>query len=152
MFDIRTGVRFTSKLNAFTAIISYQRLVHRALCYKTPRIRAYWLHCTLVLVLTLSGCSMNKTSNFDSDTWKSQRGVQAADNQRGEMLTSLKAVIKTGMPRADVIKLLGEPDTVNAEAGTHVYELGVSELGIDEEYYEIRYQDESIVSHRWARR
>lgn len=93
-----------------------------------------------------------QTQTFDSDAWKSQRGVRAQDNRRGGMVPSLDTSIREGMPRADVIALLGDPDSRNDETDTDVYELGVSELGIDEEYYEIRYRDGNVVSRRWARR
>ncbi len=93
-----------------------------------------------------------QTQTFDSDAWKSQRGARAQDNRRGGMVSSLDTSIRAGMPRAEVIGLLGEPDSRNAETDTDVYELGVSDLGIDEEYYEIRYRDGNVVSHRWARR
>jgi len=105
----------------------------------------------LLIPLLFSACTM-QTHTFDSDAWKSQRGIRAQDNRRGGMVPSLDASIAVGMPRADVVRLLGEPDSRNAETDTDVYELGVSDLGIDEEYYEIRYQDGNVVSRRWARR
>jgi len=111
------------------------------------------MHCSalLLLILFLSACTM-QTTNFDSSTWKSQRGAAAQDNQRGQMVGALDKVVRTGMTRAEVIELLGEPDSGNADSGVDIYELGVSDYGIDEEYFEIRYQDGKVASHRWARR
>ncbi len=93
-----------------------------------------------------------QTTHFDSSAWKSQRGASAHDNQRGQMVESLEKAVRTGMSRAEVVELLGDPDSSNAETGVDTYELGVSSYGIDEEYYEIRYQDGNVASHRWARR
>jgi hypothetical protein len=117
------------------------------------RTRKGPMHCSALLLLTLflSACTM-QTTNFDSSTWKSQRGAAAQDNQRGQMVGTLDKVVRTGMTRAEVIELLGEPDSGNPDSGVDVYELGVSDYGIDEEYFEIRYQDGKVASHRWARR
>ena len=105
----------------------------------------------LLLTLFLSACTM-QTTNFDSSTWKSQRGAAAQNNQRGQMVGTLDKVVRAGMARAEVIELLGEPDSSNIDTGVDTYELGVSDYGIDEEYFEIRYQDGKVASHRWARR
>jgi hypothetical protein len=95
---------------------------------------------------------MQTTSNFDSDAWKSQRGVDAKENQRGPMVSSVEKAVKTGMSRDEVVRLLGEPDISDAASATDVYELGVARYGIDEEFYEIKYQDGKVTSHRWGRR
>ena len=95
---------------------------------------------------------MQTTSNFDSAAWKSQRGVAAQQNQRGPMLTSAEKAVHTGMSRDEVIRLLGEPDISDAASATDVYELGVARYGIDEEFYEVKYQDGKVASHRWGRR
>jgi hypothetical protein len=92
------------------------------------------------------------TTNFDSDTWKSQRGAAPQANKRGHMVGAVDKAVQVGMLRAEVIELLGQPDSIAADAKVERYELGVSEYGIDEEYYEIRYEDGKVVSHRWARR
>jgi outer membrane protein assembly factor BamE (lipoprotein component of BamABCDE complex) len=106
----------------------------------------------IVLILSLSACAMQTTSNFDSDAWKSQRGVGAKENQRGPMVSSVEKAVRTGMSRDDVIRLLGEPDISDAASATDVYELGVARYGIDEEFYEIKYEDGKVASHRWGRR
>lgn len=97
---------------------------------------------------------MQNTPQFDSSAWKSQRGAGAQQNQRGTMVASVEKAIHAGMARDEVIQLLGEPDNSEAttETSTDTYELGVAQYGIDEEFYEIVYQDGKVASHRWGRR
>ncbi len=95
---------------------------------------------------------MQTTTQFDSGAWKSQRGVDTKQNQRGTMVASVEKAIHTGMSRDDVIGLLGEPDSSDAATTTDTYELGVAKYGIDEEFYEILYQDGKVATHRWGRR
>lgn len=110
------------------------------------------LCCAVVLLLSLSACAMQTTSNFDSAAWKSQRGVAAQQNQRGPMLNSAEKAVHAGMSRDEVIRLLGEPDISDATTAVDTYELGVAKFGIDEEFFEITYQDGKVASHRWGRR
>lgn len=119
-----------------------------------PRPRLHEPACALLLALTfsLSACAMEHSSSFDSDAWKSQRGAAATDNRRGSMIASVEKVLHAGMTRDQVVALLGEPDISDAEAGTDVYELGLAGYGVDEEYYEIRYRDGKLESHRMGRR
>ncbi|MCB2018384.1 MAG: hypothetical protein KDF54_12875 [Hydrogenophaga sp.] len=121
-----------------------------------PLRRRSLMHCFalplgLAITLLVSACTM-KTDSFDSETWKAQKGVKALDNKRGGMTSAFKSVIQPGMPRAEVIRLLGEPDARHEQTDTDVYELGVSGYGIDEEYYEIRYQGGNVLSYRFMRR
>lgn len=95
---------------------------------------------------------MQNTSQFDSSAWKSQRGAGAQKNLRGTMVASVEKAIHAGMSRDDVIQLLGEPDSSDAATTTDTYELGVAQYGIDEEFYEIIYQDGKVATHRWGRR
>jgi outer membrane protein assembly factor BamE (lipoprotein component of BamABCDE complex) len=115
-------------------------------------MRASALCSAIILTLSLSACAMQTTSNFDSDAWKSQRGVGARENQRGPMVSTVEKAVQTGMSREDVVRLLGEPDSSDDASATDVYELGVARYGIDEEFYEITYQDGKVASHRWGRR
>lgn len=105
-----------------------------------------------LLLFLLSACAMQQTANFDSASWKSQRGAAPLDNQRGAMVDGVQAVVGEGMARDDVVALLGEPDSHDAGTGVDIYELGVSAVGVDEEYFEIRYQGGRVASKRWARR
>ena len=95
---------------------------------------------------------MQNPSNFDSNAWKSHRGAGATENQRGGMVSSVEKAVQVGMSREDVIRLLGEPDSSDAASATDVYELGVARYGIDEEFYQITYQEGKVASHRWGRR
>ena len=119
---------------------------------KTKRLMRHLpLQLGLAATLLFTSCTM-KADNFDSDTWKAQRGVPALENQRGRLVVALDAVIPSGTPRAEVIRVLGEPDQVDSAAGIDVYELGTAAYGIDEEYIEVHYKDGNVVSHRLMRR
>lgn len=105
-----------------------------------------------LLTLSLSACTMQTTPQFDSATWKSQRGADAQNNRRGSMVAAVEKAVDTGMSRDQVIALLGEPDSTDAATSTDLYELGVAQYGIDEEFYQVQYQDGKVASHRWGRR
>ncbi len=107
------------------------------------------LFLSLPLAL-LMGCTMQQTPAFDSQAWQSQRGADPQQNRRGTMVEAVEGVVRAGMTRAEVVALLGEPDS--ADPGTDIYELGVSPVGIDEEYYEVGYEDGRVSSHGWRRR
>lgn len=102
----------------------------------------------LLLPILFSACTM-KTDTFDSDTWKAQRGAKAPDNKRIQMVSALEATVRIGMPRADVIRLLGEPDSHDPETGTDQYLLGLA-WSPDEKYYEIGYQNGVVSTLRSA--
>ncbi len=105
----------------------------------------------LFLSFLLSACAMQTTANFDSDAWKSQRGAAPLDNRRGDMLPALKSVVREGATREEVVAALGEPDASDAANTTDSYELGLG-AGVDEEVFEIRYQDGRVASSRLVRR
>jgi hypothetical protein len=100
----------------------------------------------LLFPLFFSACTM-PTDSFDSNTWKSQRGVSAKDNKRITMVPTLEARIRVGMPREEVIGVLGEPDSRNQEVNADKYFLGLS-MGPDQQYYEIRYQNGVVTTMR----
>jgi outer membrane protein assembly factor BamE (lipoprotein component of BamABCDE complex) len=104
-----------------------------------------------LLAITM-GCNMQQTTHFDAETWKAQRGAAADQNRRGTMVEALEQAVRVGMRRNEVIALLGEPDASDAQTQTDTYELGVSPLGIDEEYYQIAYRDGMVASLEWRRR
>jgi hypothetical protein len=118
-----------------------------ALSSKSPTVLL-----TLLLTLSLSACAMQNTPDFDSNAWKSQRDAAPRDNKRGQMVATLEKALHTGMSRDEVVRLLGEPDSTDADTATDVYELGVAACGVDEEFYEIQYKDGKLAAHRWARR
>ena len=118
-----------------------------------PRIPVRPLLVLLVLsllVLSLTACTMQPNS-FDSDTWKSQRGVMSDANKRGALIADLDQHLKPGMNRASVLQLLGEPDYTDAESSTDVYRIGRSPYGIDSESYELQYRDDRLESYRLSR-
>lgn len=100
----------------------------------------------LFLTFAFTACNM-QTKTFDSETWKAQRGAEATANKRVHMVSELEAAVHVGMPRAEVIRLLGEPDSRRVEKDTDLYFLGLS-MGPDEQYYEIRYEDGKIALMR----
>lgn len=95
---------------------------------------------------------MTHSNDFDSAKWKAQRTADPKNNERPYMLAAVEKAIHIGMPRDDVTRLLGEPDSFDAATSTAVYELGVSKVGVDEEFYEIRYADGKVAAQRWGRR
>jgi hypothetical protein len=117
-----------------------------------PRLHKPAWAVALAIGLSLSACAMEHSSQFDSDAWKSQRGVSPQENGRGTMVPALEKVLHPGMRRDEVVDLLGEPDFSDANRATDTYELGLAGYGVDEEYYEIRYRDGKLASHRMARR
>lgn len=111
----------------------------------------------LLFPLLLTACAMQQTDTFDSEAWKAQRGAPPLENRRPAMVSGLETLIRLDMPRADVLALLGEPDATRRDDGDaalsiDTYELGVSGVGVDEEFYEIRYRDGRVASRRWSRR
>jgi hypothetical protein len=105
-----------------------------------------------LLLAPTTGCTMQATAPFDSDTWKAQRGVDAGENRRGTMVDALERAVRVGMPRDQVVALLGEPDARDAATGVETYELGVSPVGVDEEVYEMTYRDGMLAEMGWRRR
>jgi len=95
---------------------------------------------------------MTQSNEFDSAKWKSQRGADPTHNERPYLLAAAEKAIQVGMSREAVTELLGEPDSFDEATSTAVYELGVSKVGVDEEFFEIRYADGKVAAHRWGRR
>ena len=94
-------------------------------------------------------CTMQK-DGFDSETWKAQRGVNAVDNKRINMVTSLEATLQIGMPKTEVICLLGEPDSHDTETDTDVYFIGIA-WSPSEQFYKVRYKKGVVSSFQWGR-
>ena len=115
----------------------------------------------VLLFLLFTACTqqtaMQPTADFDSDAWKAQRGAAPLEVRRAGMMSALEELVPVDMPRDAVVALLGEPDSMrqdraDAAVSIDVYELGVSGVGVEEEYYEIRYRDGRVASRRWSRR
>lgn len=116
-----------------------------------PRLWRLTAYVVVVFSFSLSACAMEDTANFDSTTWKAQRGVDLRENKRLAMVDDLEAKLHTGMSRREVLDLLGPPDASDQKKGIDTYELGVSSVGIDGEVYRVEYKDDRLVSHRWSR-
>lgn len=124
-----------SRVDAFPLSLNMNHLRHAILLL--------WLAIGAIL----SACQMPASSSFDSVTWKAQRGVDATKNQRGSMLEQAKSAVKTGMPRAEVVALLGEPDARHPDAFADIYLLGLG-WGPDEYFFEVVYQGDRVAQTR----
>ena len=91
-----------------------------------------------------SGAALMADDGFDSAGWKQVRGSTARDNPRSAMVPALKTKLKPGMARAEVVDLLGQPET--EKGGRLTYNLGVSTYGIDYEYYVIELDGDRVKS------
>lgn len=89
--------------------------------------------------------------DFDSRLWQGQRGSNALDNPRVTLVIPLERQhLKPGLPRTEVIKLLGEPD--RQLPNSDHYKLGASPVGVDFETYVIDYDDQGRVLRYGIRR
>ncbi len=91
---------------------------------------------------------------FDRQLWVQYDGSLDSDNPRGQMFVDLTTkVLKTGMTRAEVVELLGEPDYFRVQScGCEPddqkleYMLGMwSGLGIDYDSLRVELDDEDRV-------
>lgn len=102
-----------------------------------------------LLLLGAGGYVMTTTAGgFDSDKWKAaQQAGHARDNPRAGMVRELKAQLHPGMTKAEVIALLGQPDT-EEKPGRFVYALGMAKFAVDYEYYVIEFdRDGKLARH-----
>lgn len=135
----------THALDSPNLVLSHPMSAPTSVCPAHPGWPTRGL-AALLLSFTLTACTM-QTETFDAPTWKAQRGASAVDNKRSGMVASLETAVHVGMPRAEVIQLLGEPDARQSNAETDVYMLGLA-MGPDEQYYEIRYTDGKVAALR----
>ena len=118
----------------------------------SPRAhQAFTFLMALLFTLTFSACNM-QTNSFDSDKWKALKGASVQENKRWKMTEAFEKTVHVGMKRAEVTQLLGEPDVRRTDTEADVYELGASDLSVDDEYYEIRYKDGVVTSLHWSQR
>ena len=103
-----------------------------------------WLP-VVALALVLGACA-SPQGRFDADAWKAQRGVADEKNQRNAMAVAAREQLRAGMTRAEVVALLGEPDSVRQDGAVEVYAIGASPLGIDSQYLELTYRDGRLAS------
>jgi hypothetical protein len=93
----------------------------------------------VVLVLGAGGYMATTTiaNSFDSSKWKALRNSSERDNPRSRMLGDLKKELKPGMTQAEVVALLGEPET--KEGARYIYAIGASAFGVDYEYFVVEF-------------
>lgn len=90
-------------------------------------------------------------SAFDPATWRSYSGSVVRETPRGGMLADLEARhLRPGMPRDEVLALLGIPD--RRDRSRLIYRLGASAFGPDYEYYVIELDPEGRVSRFFVSR
>lgn len=91
------------------------------------------------------------SDKFDSDLWQAQHNSTATDNPRVGQIESLQRDhMRIGMSRQEVLRLLGEPEAATPDMDR--YALGVAPLGVDNETYVIRYdQQGNVASFRVVR-
>ena len=81
---------------------------------------------------------MNASTHFDAAAWRAQQGNTALDNPRSKLVPALERQRLEGMTRAEVRRLLGEPDSSNDTSDEYL--LGASPVGVDLESYRIEYR------------
>lgn len=88
---------------------------------------------------------------FDAALWQAQRGSDALDNPRvGQVVALERHHLRAGMPRTQVIELLGEPD--RSRPGMDAYKLGASPVGVDFETYVVEYDAQEQMTRFGIRR
>lgn len=101
----------------------------------------------VILALVSSGWFVMKhfsRDTFDAAAWRAQAGKGDQDNPRAGMAATLTTeVLKPGMPRAEVLALLGPPDFQKGQKD--YYELGRSAYGVDYEYLVALYEADALV-------
>lgn len=114
---------------------------------KLSVVSSFQIAGMVVAVLLLGTCNSNKSTNvkkFDSEIWLANAGNEEKDNPRAEMISELiDEVLKVGMTRDEVIKLLGPPDSTRDTR--ELYDIGRSPWGVDLEYLAIDYEDDKLV-------
>jgi hypothetical protein len=99
-----------------------------------------------------AGVTQNISSgNFDSKIWKEQYKKHETKNPRGWMVVDLKEHhLREGMTHAEVRLLLGEPD--QKRGTSDVYNLGISPVGVDFEYFVLEYDNGGLLAKFYTQR
>ena len=86
---------------------------------------------------------------FDQDVWHSQSGSDSADNPRASMVHDLEwRYLHAGMSRAQVVKLLGEPDW-HKQPDRYSYNVGMwSGFRIDYDSLDVHFVGDSLTHVR----
>ena len=91
----------------------------------------------------------NKT--FDTEKWIAESEKEPEENRRWSMTEEFQAVVKPGMSRPNVLRILGEPDSRRDRGGSLVetYYLGVPWGSIDTTWYDLTYKNDVLdsISH-----
>jgi hypothetical protein len=126
--------------------MGYMRMDVSLLNRWTSTSRTFWLVLSLSFITAIAGCAM-QSEKFDSAAWKSERGMSEADMTRVGMLSKLEKELKPGMPREDVLELLGPPDDSTKDGSVDTYLLGIG-MSPDPQYYKLTYKDGALTSSK----
>lgn len=108
---------------------------------------AWCVALTLALAGAAAGYRLTHLDKaFDPAAWRAERGNPARDNPRAGMVPLLTRadLLKPGTRRAEVVALLGEPE--QAFNNMDRYALGMASYGIDQEAFQIVYQNGRLSS------
>jgi hypothetical protein len=116
--------------------------------------RRAWLRLigggALLTLAAVAATLTYRTGRFDAARWQAQRGSDALNNPRIAMIGDLEQRLRPGMTRAEVLALLGEPESQSG--GRAVYALGASPYGVDYEFFVIEFDDAGmLLRHRLMR-
>ena len=103
------------------------------------------LNYLFIIGLLLSSCGQISHAKFDADKWKnSDLGAEENWDLRWKMMNDLRKNHElVGMKKAEIVKLLGKPDSeMNSEFS---YNLGMTGTGINTGHLTIIFNDNEIV-------
>lgn len=103
-------------------------------------------------VLLLYSWYTKGETEFDRTVWTDEARIYSAENPRVAMVHDVMSRLQSGMSRADVVELLGEPtETSYFSEWDMVYWLGLEEssrsamgFGIDSQWLGIRFVDNKL--------
>lgn len=97
----------------------------------------------LAITVNLNGCDIVTSSSFDTAQWEAAKNDPPTRNRRARQVSALMKTLRAGMPRSEVLQLLGPPD--QQRTSSDLYELGVAPLGIDDEWFKVQYDEQGLV-------
>jgi hypothetical protein len=98
---------------------------------------------TVAALLVFAPLTAGDGCAFDAEAWKALRGSDLIDNPRAGMIAALETRLTPGTRRSDVLSLLGEPESRDADR--FIYDIGVGPYGIDYEYLVIEFAGDRVM-------
>jgi hypothetical protein len=87
---------------------------------------------------------------FDGAKWQAARGSEPKENPRAGMVKALKAHLRPGMARSEILGLLGPADWETPTSLT--YDMGVTFPSIDYEAYVFQFDDSGKLKDHFVKR